>query len=155
MGIELAIGAAVAATSVVTGVVQYTQARKASKERKEANAISSAQQRNEAANSRRRAIREARVRRAMILQSSENMGASNSSGELGAIGVIGTNLGSNNAAAEGQTSAILGINARNQRAANYDYKGQLAGTLGNAFANSLSAFQTPSMSKWYQENGYA
>lgn len=144
MGFELLIGALVAATSVVTGVMQYSQAKKAAKERKEANNIANANAKNEQEASRRKAVREARVRRAMVLQSSENSGASGSSGSFGAVGVIGTNLGSNNAQAQGATVATIGINNRNQKAADYEYKGQLYGTLGNAFANTLTAFQTPS-----------
>lgn len=155
MGIELAIGALVAATSVVTGVMQYSNAKKASKERKEANAIATASQQNEAAASRRKAIREARIRRAMILQSSENTGSGSSSGALGAASVIGTNLGSNNAQSLGQTAAATGINARTQRAANYDYRGQMWGAIGGAVTSGLSAFQSPTMSDWYKENGWA
>lgn len=143
MGIEVAIGAAIAATSVVTGVMQYSAAKKASSERKEANDIASAQQKNESAESRRRAIREARVRRAMILQQSETSGASESSGALGAIGVVGTNLGSRNAFAAGQTRAIEGINRHNQRAADYDFRSQMWGTIGSTITGALGAFQTP------------
>lgn len=142
MGIEVAIGAAIAAASVATGVMQYSQAKKASRERKEANAISTASQQNEAAASRRKAVREARIRRAMILQSSENSGVAESSGALGATGVVGTNLGSQNSQAMGQTKAITGINAANQRAADYDFKGARIGAFGDIFTSGLGAFQT-------------
>jgi len=144
MGVETLIGAVIAATSVVTGVMQYTMGRKASAERKEANAIANAQQKNESADSRRKAIREARVRRAMVLQQSENAGATGSSGSQGATGVINTNLGSANAFAQGQTKAIQGINNRNQRAADYDYKGQMWGLFGSTVGGAFGAFQTPS-----------
>ena len=142
MGIEVAIGAAIAAASVATGVMQLGQAKKAASARREANQISNAQQQNEAAASRRKAVREARIRRAMILQNSENTGVAESSGALGAQGVIGTNLGSQNAQAAGQTRAITGINAANQRAANYDYKAARIGAFGDIFTSGLGAFQT-------------
>ena len=142
MGIEVAIGAAIAAASVATGVMQLGQAKKASRERKEANAISSAQQQNEAAASRRKAVREARIRRAMVLNQAEQTGTAESSGALGATGVIGTNLASQSAQAAGQTRAIQGINAANQRAANYDYKAARIGAFGDIFTSGLGAFQT-------------
>lgn len=146
MGIELAIGAAIAAASVATGVMSYSQAKKASRERKEANEVSSANAKNEQAASRRKAIREGRIRRAMILQQSENTGTAGSSGALGATGVIGTNLASANAESAGQTRAITGINNANQRAANYDFKAQRIGMFGDMFSNALGAFQTPASS---------
>jgi hypothetical protein len=146
VGLEVAIGAAIAATSVVTGVMQYGQAKKADAARKEANEISSAQAKNDNAASRRKAIREARLRRAQIMQSAENTGVGNGSGEAGALGVIGTNLGSNVATASGQTKAITGINAANQKAANYEFKGAQAGAFGNIFSSALTGFQTPTKS---------
>ena len=143
MGIEVAIGAAIAAASVATGVMQMGQAKKAAKERREANEVSTASQQNEAAQSRRRAVREARIRRAMVMQQAETTGTAESSGALGASGVIGTNLAGQQAQASAQTRAITGINAANQRAANYDYKAQRIGAFGDIFTSALGAFQTP------------
>lgn len=143
MGIEVAIGAAIAAVSVVSGVAQLSAAKQANKQRKEANAISTASSQNEAAASRRKAVRESRIRRAMIMQQSENTGTAESSGSLGAQAVVGTNLASNNAQAAGQTKAITGINAANQRAADYDYRGTRVGAFGSMFSSALGAFQTP------------
>lgn len=141
MGIELVIGAVAAAASVVTGVMGYNASKKAAKARKEANNIQTAQAQNDNAASRRRAIREARVRRAMILQQSENAGlGTQGSGTVGATGVIGTNLGSNRAIAQGQTLSIEGINAQNQRAANYDFEAAKWGAFGNIFQSALGGF---------------
>ena len=148
MGIEVAIGAAIAAASVATGVMQLGQAKKASKAREEGNKVSTAQQQSEAAASRRRAVREARIRRAMVLNQAENTGTSESSGALGATGVIGTNVASANAEARGQTRAIQGINAANQRAANYEYKAARIGAFGDIFTSGLSAFQTPKQNQY-------
>lgn len=143
MGIELVLGAVAAAASVVTGVMQLNEAKKASKARKEANNIQNAQQKNDAADQRRKAIREARVRRAMIVQQSENAGLGiQGSGTQGAVGVVGTNLGSNIAQASGQTLAIEGINRNNQKAADHDFKAQQWGAFGNIFATALGSFQT-------------
>jgi hypothetical protein len=142
MGIELIIGAVSAAVGVVAGVAQMSAAKKAAKERKEANNVATANQQNEATNSRRKAVREARVRRAMILQQSENAGlGTGGSGTQGAIGVVNTNLGSINSAAAGQTVAIQGINRRNQKAADYDFKAAQWGAFGDIFSGALNSFQ--------------
>lgn len=144
MGLEVVIGAVVAATSVVTGVMQLGMAKKAAAERRESNAISNAQQKNESTAGRRRAIREARVRRAMILQQSENAGLGiQGSGTRGATAVVGTNLGSAISSASGQTKAAEGINLRNQAAADYEFRGAQIGAFGNIFASALGGFQTP------------
>lgn len=142
MGIEVIIGAVAAAASVATGVASYMSARKAGKERKEANEIANANQKNEAAASRRKAAREARIRRAMILQQSENAGLGiGGSGTQGAVGVVGTNLGSNIAQSQQQSVAAQGINKRNQRAADYDFKSAQWGAFGNMFQSALGGFQ--------------
>lgn len=142
MGIELLIGAAVAAVSVVTGVKQLKEAKKATAARVEANNVQAAQTKNEASDSRRKAVREARVRRAMILQASENAGlGQGGSGTAGAIGAVNTNLGSANSSAMGQGAAAAGINRLNNQAANYDFKAQQWGAFGNIFATAAGAFQ--------------
>lgn len=141
MGVELLIGAAVAAASVATGLKQMKASKAANRERKEANEIANAQQKNEAAASTRQAIREARIRRAMIMQQSENTGVADSSGAIGAVGVVGTNLGINAANANAKTTAVTAINNRNQKAADYDYKAARWGAFGNIFAQAGGALQ--------------
>lgn len=142
MGIELLIGAAIAAVSVVTGVKQLKEAKKATAARQEANNVQAAQTKNEANDSRRKAVREARVRRAMILQASENAGlGQGGSGTQGSIGVVNTNLGSANSASMGQSAAATGINTLNNKAAGYDFKAQQWGAFGNIFATAAGAFQ--------------
>lgn len=141
MGIELLIGAAVAAASVATGVMQMNQAKKANAAREKANQVTNANQKNEQRASTRRAFRENRIRRAMILQQAENTGTSASSGALGALGVTNTNFGTAVADSSRQTTAITGINNLNQQAANYDYKAARIGAFGSMFSNALGGFQ--------------
>jgi hypothetical protein len=142
MGVEIIIGAVAAAASVATGVMAMSNARKAARERKEANAIAGANQKNEAAASRRKAAREARIRRAMILQQSENAGLGiGGSGTQGAVSAVGTNLASNMSQSRQQGVAAEGINRRNQRAADYDFKSAQWGAFGNMFNSALGGFQ--------------
>ncbi len=87
-------GAAIA----VDGYVKGEEARKNAGEAAQRGKVAQEKQQSEAkaqnaqaaANERRRQIREERVRRARILQSSENTGVEGSSGEAGAIGSLET-----------------------------------------------------------------
>jgi hypothetical protein len=143
MGVELVIGAVAAAASVVTGVASMGAAKDAKKERDEANKIANAQAQVDNANARRKAAREARVRRAQIIQQSENAGlGTQGSGTVGATGVVNTNLGSNIATASGQTNSINAINKRNQAASDYDFKAGQYQAFGNIFNSALGAFST-------------
>lgn len=91
--------AVVALVSTAVAVDQGNKAQAASEEAadrdKKARAEQKASQSQQAAQERRQQIREERVRRARILQAGENTGTSESSGEFGAIGSLGTQLGSN------------------------------------------------------------
>lgn len=104
--------------------------RKAAEEQRKANAAQEARQAQEAARERRQQLREERVRRARILQSSENLGVSGSSGELGAIGALATNLSSNIGDNIGALNTARTISRHNQRAA--DYQSAAAQNMANA-----------------------
>jgi hypothetical protein len=144
----VAIAAVVAAgASAVVG----NQTRKdAAGARGRAENATAAQRAAEAANEKRKLIREGRVKKARILQASENTGTGDSSGEFGALGGMSTQLGTN-----------LGFNAgtlmRGRQAAGdlasafkSDQEGQKAAATG-AIASSIfsaaggfSAFTVPS-----------
>ena len=64
-----------------------------------------AQNATQAAQERRQQLREERVRRARILQSSENTGVAGSSGEIGAVGALSTGLAAGIGANLGSLSA--------------------------------------------------
>lgn len=133
----LAIGLAVSAASTV---VQAVQARKSARARKEAQAVSTAGEniRNRAA--RRRAAREERVRRASLIQASENGGTEGSSGEIGALASIGSSFGAAEARQRGSIRTAEGISAANQKAADATSTAQSIG--------ALSQFATRSLSIW-------
>jgi len=129
MGIDPAsLGLIVSAVSGVYGVSQNIAARKDQKAIKREQAAANKGQELE---ERRKQIREERVKRARILQASENTGTSGSSGEAGAIGNLSTNLGSNlgsnlSAVERGGTISDL-----SQSAANHQGNAQLAGAVGS------------------------
>lgn len=98
MGIEVA-ALLISAAGVVGSISAQQNAKKESKRAAEdqrkiqsENRATAAQQR---AQEQRTQVREERVRRARILQSAENGGVDGSSGEIGAVGALSTNLGNN------------------------------------------------------------
>src|SRR5690606_1636712 len=62
---------------------------------------------------------EERVRRARILQSAENTGVEGSSGEIGALGALSTNLGANLGFNASRLASSNRISAASQAAADY------------------------------------
>jgi len=111
----------------VAGVVQQQQAqaeaksdqKKAEAEQRKARDEQKAQQAAQSAQERRAQIREERVRRARIVQSSENTGVGTSSGSSGATGDLATTLGANLGYNIGQTAASGRISDLNQSAADF------------------------------------
>ena len=103
MGLETAtlaaIGLAVSAGGAVMQASAQSDAKKAQRnaaeEQRKVRAEEKAQLAAKAANERRQQIREERVRRAQVIQSSENTGVSGSSGEMGATANLATQLGAN------------------------------------------------------------
>lgn len=144
-------GVVAAAASAAGGMMQASAAKKAAKqqaaaareaaaERKEASAVQTATQRLQDRENRRQAIREERVKRARLLQSSENTGVGGSSGALGAAGALNTSLGQAVAFGRGQESGAMGIGAANQRAIDADTRGRMAQARGQARVAQIGAF---------------
>lgn len=92
---SILIAAASLATTVYSASEQKKEAKKAARAqegiRNEENARNKSQQMVE----RRQQLREERIKRARVLQASQNTGTAASSGETGAISSLGTQLGSN------------------------------------------------------------
>lgn len=132
---------AVAAVAVA-GAAAYQQSRAAkaaAKDRKEAAAVSQAEQAAQQNQNRRAQVREERVRRASILQNSQNTGVSQSSGELGATSALGSLIGGNVAATSRQTRSAAGIGGAMQSAADQDLRGAQWGAIGSV-AQSVFGF---------------
>lgn len=137
MGLEAAtlalITGGVSAAATVAGVVNNNRARKAQEGiQAQQNASNRAQQIEE----QRRLVREERIKRARILQASENTGTSGSSGETGAVGGMSTQLSSNLGFNAGATQRGAAIGALNQQVADASANAQLASLIG-ANANTI------------------
>lgn len=108
-----------------------------------------AQKQAEAANERRRQIREERVRRARIVQASENTGTGQSSGEVGVLGGMATQLGSNLGFNAGTIMRANNISTFGQQAFDANQstaKAQATGAIASSIfsaAGGFGAFKTP------------
>lgn len=93
MGLEVATLTAIASAS--TTAYSISQNRQAQKAQKRAGEVQAAQNKAQEMEERRRQIREERIKRARVEQASTNTGTAGSSGELGAVGGLATNLNAN------------------------------------------------------------
>lgn len=108
------IGLVLQAASLAFSVVQGAKATRA---RKESQAISTAAETVSNKAARRKAVRELRFKKAQIIQSSENLGFEGSSLALGAQSSLAANL-SNNIALQAFSQATKeGLSQQNQRIA--------------------------------------
>jgi len=148
MGLELIL-AGVTAVVGIFGAIGATSAasqsaalqRQAADQQKEANSISAANDQNNALTSRRQKVREARIRRAQIIAASENQGTSKSSGQVGAVGALSTNLSGMLGSSLGTAAAATGINAANQRSADFIGQANEATQRGNTIGAWTGAIQ--------------
>ncbi len=140
MGIELIFAAASLAVGLVSTGISVSNANKSAAAQKESQNIQLGQSAVNARENRRQLLREERIRRARILQSSNNAGGAGSSAESGALGAISTNVDSQVAASSGESKANAGINVQNQKALDYDNKAKQALAWGEVFQGGVNSF---------------
>lgn len=116
-------GLVVAAVGTAASIQQGAEARKdqkrARREQDAARGEQAAQGAAEAAQARRQQVREERIKRAQILQAAANTGTAGSTGMLGAVGGMQTQLGSNMGLSQGNVDRGQRIGVYNQNAANF------------------------------------
>lgn len=130
------------AAVAVAGASSYEanqQAKAAAKKDEEAQEVSAAEQAAQQTAQTRAQIREERIRRAQILQSSENTGVTGSSGALGSIGALQTTVGTNLAAASRQAASAQAITGLQQEAADLRSKGRDVQAQGQLASSAISA----------------
>lgn len=137
----------VGAATAAVGTVQAQSARKeanrnaeaAAAEQRKAQGEQKAASAEAAATERRQQIREERVRRARIIQSAENTGTAESSGEIGALGVLSTNLSVGLGANVGAVARGGRISGNLQSAADFNFAAESA--MGDAKnADAIAGF---------------
>lgn len=131
---------AVAAVAVAgaTAYESNQQAKAAAKKEEEAGKVAGAEAAAQQTAQTRAQIREERVRRAQILQSSENTGVTGSSGALGSTGALQTTVGSNLAAASRQANSARAITGLQQDASNLMAKSRETQAIGGAISSALN-----------------
>lgn len=139
MGLEV-IASIVAITATAASIQQQGQAAKAQKKmRNEEKARNTAQQMAE----RRQQVREERIKRARVMQASENTGTAGSSGEIGAVSSIGSQLGANLGFNQSMIESGNRISGYAQQAANaqtnasvFNSIAGMSGNVGSIFGSS-------------------
>lgn len=140
MGISIILGVLSAVAGVVGAVSQAKAAKEQAAAQREANEITTAQQEVNSRESKRSKVRESRIRRAQILAQSENVGSAESSGEVGAIGALNTNLSGVFGQSVGQSKSNENINVQNQKAADAGAKAAKIGAFTGAVQSAFGAF---------------
>lgn len=144
------IAAAAVAVAAGSAYAANEQASDAASSRKKAQKVSQAEQEARASESRRQQIREERVKRATILQSSENTGVTSSSGQLGSISALGSQVGGNISSLSRQTDSAAAIGQYNQSAVDSDYRAGQIQQVGN-FAGTVFGVAAPMAVKAQQD----
>jgi hypothetical protein len=156
MGLELILGAVSAIVGIFGAIGQADAANRsaaaqaqAAAEQKESNQIQAAGTENTSSESRRQRVREGRIRRAQIIAASENAGTGQSSGQVGAVGALSTNLSGLLGSSLGEAAANRGINASNQRSADFmgvarqaEADGAVLGAWTGAIQSGISGFSS-------------
>lgn len=137
-GLEIAAYAALAVTAVST-VKQIQSQQEAAKEGKKARREQEAMNAARAAQERRQQIREERIRRARILQASENTGVTESSGQIGAEGGLATQLSGNMGFNRGQIRSAGLISDFQQNAQDAADAANLWGQVGQLSSSIFTA----------------
>lgn len=128
--ITTVIAVASLAVGVIGGIQQHRAQGQAADAARDAAAAQKRMAREQeavnaqrAAQERRQQIREERVRRAQILQSSENLGTGGSSGEFGALSSLTSTLSSNIGANTSSLASASRISALSQQSADAQSRG--------------------------------
>lgn len=129
MGLEVAtLSLIVAGAGTVASVKNQMDARSSAAAAADQQRRAQSEQRavvaSQQAADRRAQIREERVRRARLLQGSENTGTAFSSGETGGVGNIATGYFSNLGTSLGSEQSAANISTFQQNAANFNYETQ-------------------------------
>lgn len=142
MGIEVVIAGLSALVGVVGGIAQANAASAAAQQQREAKEIQTAQQKTAGIESRRQRIREERIRRAQIIAASENQGTSASSGQVGAVGALSSNLAGLIGNSLGESKANAAVSSKLQSAADFTSQANTIGAWTNTIQQGLGGFQS-------------
>ncbi len=150
----IAAAAAVAGTAVSISAQDSArkQAHQAADEQRKVRSEQMAANAQQAAEAQRQQVREARVRRARILQSGVNSGTEFSSGEMGSLGSLATGFSENTGNIAGGYDRGVAISNYSQNAADFTFASQSSqqtaatasqvSQLGGSIFNAAGGFNT-------------
>ena len=139
---------AIASLVVAAGsaYVSYKQNQQAAREQRKARAVSTAESAAKQQQDIRMQVRQERIKRAQIIQASQNTGVSLSSGSLGGQGALSTQIGGNIGQISRESNSNQAISQFGQsaadasgRAATFAQVSGLASSSFQMFANTPSA----------------
>jgi len=133
------IAAAAVAVAAGSAYAGHQQAAAAAEDQKDAQDIATNEQRAASEQQRRQQIREERVKRASIIQASQNTGVSSSSGELGSLSVLNTSTGISMSNIERSTQSAGLISKEMQSAAGHQLQGQNISAVGSVAGSIFGA----------------
>ena len=129
-----------AIVSVLSTAYSVDQQKSSERKRRRANQVQRNQQTVEDRRSRSQAQREDRIRRARILNRAEAAGMGESSGVMGGLGSMTSQLGSAFAAQSGQALSADTITSLNNSAATNIFNAQMAEGFNNIFQAGVGAY---------------
>lgn len=140
MGITTGVISAIAAVagttaSVVQGNAARADARHSADLQKQAQQQVVAQNAQQAAEAQRQQVRDARVQQARVMQGASNSGADLSSGELGAVGALSTNLSNNQEQSLGAQQRSETISNLNQGAADSAFESRQGSQIASEYGS--------------------
>lgn len=149
---SLAVSAVSASNQAGAQADAKKDAKRALAEQARARSEQQAENSAKAAQERRQQLREERIKKAKIIQSSENTGVSMSSGESGSVGSLNTQVGTNIGRNLGSLQTSENISQANQNAADFMSSSQnhmsdyntwgLVGSLGQSVFSAAGGFNT-------------
>ena len=133
---------AIASLVVAAGsaYVSYKQNQKSARFQRKAAATSAAEQRAQQQSMVRQQVRQERVRRAQIIQSSQSSGVTGSSGSLGAQSSLGSMIEGNLANLGRGGNSATAISGFNQQAANASGRANTWSQIGSVAMGSFNMF---------------
>lgn len=134
MGLETIALAAITAT---TTAISVSQARKSAKAQKKANAIQTGKEKFQQSEDVRKRIRARRIAEANLINSSEAGGTQGSSGEVGGIGSLSSQVSNSVANQSFESRTNDALSRQGQIAANANLKAQTVNSVGDLFKTTI------------------
>lgn len=140
MGIEVVLLAASAAVGAASTIYQISQAKKAEKAQKNSTETQKAAARVQEDIERRKALKEERIKRARLMNTSSQTGTSDSSGEISAGNALSASFAEGVSSQAFQTETNVALSGFNQQIATAKSNISTANAFTDLFSTSISLY---------------